>query len=96
MLFRSSKPKIPVVMNISAEYAEMPDDIVGGLTRQVSGSVRWEESMQRLLSEGFDTFIEFGSGKVLCGLMGRISETALTLNVQDAASLRATCERLNA
>lgn len=90
-----AKPKIPIVMNISAEYAEMPDDIVGGLTRQVSGSVRWEESIQKLVSEGFDTFIELGSGKVLTGLMGRISETSVALNVQDSASLHATCERLN-
>ncbi len=90
-----NKPKIPVVLNISADYAEMPDDIIGGLTRQVSGSVRWEESMQKLVAEEFDTFIEFGSGKVLTGLMGRISDTSVTMNVSDADSLRVTCERLS-
>jgi [acyl-carrier-protein] S-malonyltransferase len=81
------KPKVPVVSNISAAYVEMPDDILGGLTRQVSGSVRWEESMQRLLAEGFDTFIELGSGKVLTGLMKKMQETVVTLNIEDAASL---------
>lgn len=88
------KPQIPILQNISAQYAEMPDDVVGGLTRQVSGSVRWEESMQRLLADGFDTFIELGSGEVLCGLMRRIEKTARTFSVQDPASLISVCEQL--
>ncbi len=88
------KPQVPVIMNISAQYAEMPDDVVGGLTRQVSGSVRWEESMQRLLADGFDTFIELGSGEVLCGLMRRIDKTARTFSVQDPDSLASVIAQL--
>ena len=99
MLFRSQnvtlhKPNIPVIMNVSAEYVQMPDDVVGGLTRQVSGSVRWEESMQRLWADGFDTFVEFGSGEVLCGLMRRIEKTARVFSVQDPASLESVTAQL--
>lgn len=90
------KPQVPVIMNISAQYAEMPDDVVGGLTRQVSGSVRWEESIQRLLADGFDTFVELGSGKVLCGLMRRIDKTARAISVQDPATLAAATAQLKA
>ena len=85
------KPNYPVVSNVSARYIEMPDDVIGGLTMQVSRSVRWEESMQLLLKDGVDTFIEFGSGDVLCGLMRRIDKSAKTASVQDPASLEAAC-----
>jgi [acyl-carrier-protein] S-malonyltransferase len=88
------KPQIPIVSNISAKYVELPDDLTGGLTRQVSGSVRWEESMQLLLKDGVDTFIEFGSGEVLCGLMKRIEKSARTASVQDVESLHIACELL--
>ncbi len=83
------KPAIPIVSNVTADYVEMPSDLTGGLTLQVSGSVRWEESMARLLADGFDTFIEFGSGDILCGLMRRMDKSARTASVQDPDSLTA-------
>jgi [acyl-carrier-protein] S-malonyltransferase len=89
-----SKPRIPIVSNISADYVQLPDDITGGLTRQVSGSVRWEESMQRLLADGFDTFIELGNGDVLTGLMKRIEKSARAFSIQDGDSLRTVCAAL--
>jgi [acyl-carrier-protein] S-malonyltransferase len=88
------KPTVPLVSNVTAEYVEMPGDVVGGLTRQVSGSVRWEESMQRLLRDGFDTFVELGSGDVLTGLLRRIDKSAHAYSVQDADTLQAVCEKL--
>jgi [acyl-carrier-protein] S-malonyltransferase len=89
-----AKPGVPIVSNVSARYVEMPDDVVGGLTMQVSRSVRWEESMELLLSDGIDTFIEFGSGDVLSGLMKRIDKSARTASVQDPSSLEAACRLL--
>lgn len=83
------KPEIPIVSNVTAAFITRPDDIVGGLTRQVSGSVRWEESMQLLLAQGIDTFIELGSGEVLSGLMRRIDKSARTQSVYDDDSLAA-------
>ena len=88
------KPKIPIVSNVTADYVTMPDDLTGGLTRQISGSVLWEQSMQKLLSDGFDTFVELGSGDVLSNLMKRIDKSARAFSVQDAASLEAARELL--
>ncbi len=85
------KPGVPVVSNVTARYIEMPDDVVGGLTMQVSRSVRWEESMQLLLADGVDRFVELGSGDVLCGLMRRIDKDAKSVSVHDPASLAAAC-----
>ncbi|HZT42691.1 MAG TPA: ACP S-malonyltransferase [Chthonomonadaceae bacterium] len=88
------KPEVPVVSNVTARYVEMPDDLMGGLTRQVSGSVRWEESMQLLLQDGVDTFIELGCGDVLTGLIRRMDKSVHALSVQDADSLQAACHLL--
>ena len=84
------KPTVKIVSNVTAQFVEMPSDLTGGLTMQVSGTVRWEESMRLLLNSGFDTFIELGSGDVLCGLMKRIDKAATTYSVQDATGVRET------
>jgi [acyl-carrier-protein] S-malonyltransferase len=88
------KPTAPIVANVTAQYVEMPGDVIGGLTLQVSGSVRWEESMQLLLRDGFNTFVELGSGDVLAGLMRRIDKAARVYSIQDADSLQKACELL--
>jgi [acyl-carrier-protein] S-malonyltransferase len=88
------KPQVPIVSNVMARYVEMPDDLTGGLTMQVSGSVRWEESMRLLLADGIDTFIELGSGEVLSGLMRRIEKSARAVSVQDNESLLAAAKLL--
>ncbi|MDB4509335.1 [acyl-carrier-protein] S-malonyltransferase, partial [Akkermansiaceae bacterium] len=64
-----------------------PDAIRDSLTKQVTGSVRWIESMQLLRSQGHDLFIELGPGKVLAGLMARIDKEAKVISIEDAASL---------
>jgi [acyl-carrier-protein] S-malonyltransferase len=53
------------------------------LVRQVSAPVRWVESMQLLIEQGVDTFVEAGPGKVLSGLMRQTSRDVKTLNVED-------------
>ncbi len=82
------KPVCPVISNIDAKYLEHPDDVVSALTRQVSGTVLWEPSIRRLLDDGFDTFIEIGSGNVLTSLMSRISPESIALSVTDPASMK--------
>lgn len=89
------KPTIPIVSNVSAQFVELPSDVTTGLTLQVSGSVRWEESMQLLLREGFDTFVELGSGDVLSGLIRRIDSSVRVMNVQDAEAVQKACEMLS-
>ncbi|MEJ6728732.1 MAG: ACP S-malonyltransferase [Akkermansiaceae bacterium] len=80
-------PSIPVISNFLAEAAQGPDAIRDSLTKQVTGSVRWIESMQLLRSQGHDLFIELGPGKVLAGLMARIDKEAKVISIEDAASL---------
>ena len=66
------KPTIPVVSNVDAQPHDDPEEIRQLLIKQVIQPVRWEDSMQYLLAEGFDEFYEVGPGRVLRGLLRRI------------------------
>ncbi len=87
-------PRTPVICNVEAREVVSPDEITNTLEAQVTGSVRWTESMQAFLGRGLDTFIEIGPGGVLAGLMKRISREATVISIEDAASLDAAVERL--
>jgi [acyl-carrier-protein] S-malonyltransferase len=65
-------PKAPLVANVLASAIEEPEDIRQNLVAQVTGTVRWRESVAYMATHGVDTFIELGSGKVLTGLLKRI------------------------
>ena len=90
------RPRVPVVCNVYARAVEDADSSREALVRQVTGSVKWNESMQTLIARGVQTFIEVGPGKVLCGLMRQIDRSKKCLNVEDDASLIKTLEFLNA
>jgi [acyl-carrier-protein] S-malonyltransferase len=85
-----NEPRMPVVTNVDAKTTTAPDELRDALLRQVSAPVRWLESMQLLLAENVETFIEIGPGKVLSGLMRQTNRDVKCLNVEDAASLEAT------
>ena len=85
-----NEPAMPVVTNADARPATAPDQLREALVRQVSAPVRWLESMQLLLQQGVDTFVEVGPGKVLSGLMRQTNRDVKMLNVEDAASLETT------
>ncbi len=91
-----STPALSVICNYLADEVSEPDRIRETLTRQVTGSVRWEESMRLLLARGHQLFIELGPGKVLTGLMGRIDKGVETIAVEDRESLEAAAARLKA
>jgi len=89
-----SAPQFPVIANV---YAKAVEDAVSSreaLIRQVTGSVKWSESVQLLISRGVQVFLEVGPGKVLCGLMRQIDRTKKALNLEDEASLQKTLEYL--
>lgn len=67
-----SPPRIPVYSNVDAAPHSDPDDIRATLVAQILQGVRWEDSMRRMLADGFDTFYEVGPGRVLTGLLKRI------------------------
>jgi len=63
--------------------------------RQVTGSVKWEQSIHLLIAQGVERFVEVGPGKVLCGLMRQIDRSKGCSNVGDQASLQKTLEQLS-
>lgn len=87
-------PQVPVVCNFAARPVAEPDEIRSMLEQQVTGSVRWTESMRWLVDAGHRTFIELGPGKVLAGLMAKIEKEAVVHCVEDEASLEATVAAL--
>jgi [acyl-carrier-protein] S-malonyltransferase len=76
-------PRVPVVSNVTARPGGSVTEIKELLTRQVTSSVRWAESMQWLVGQGFTRFIELGPGGVLAGLMKRINKDVEMLVVSD-------------
>ena len=89
-----SRPQVPVICNVHARAVEDAESACEALVRQVTGSVKWSESMQVLMARGVQTFIEIGPGKVLSGLMRQIDRSKKCVNVEDEASLGKTLEFL--
>lgn len=75
------KLEIPYVTNVTAEYVENEQNIKELLGRQVSSSVRWEQSIRKMIEEGVDTFVEIGPGKTLAGFMRKISRDVAMYNI---------------
>ena len=90
------KPGVPVVCNVDAALLADADLSRDALVRQVTGAVKWDQSMRLLISKGIQVFVEAGPGKVLCGLMRQIDRSKTYLNVGDEASLNKTLEQLAA
>lgn len=76
------KPVIPYVANVTARYVTDENEVKGLLEGQVSSSVRWQQSIETMLAEGVDTFIEIGPGKTLSGFMRKINRDVRTLNIE--------------
>jgi [acyl-carrier-protein] S-malonyltransferase len=89
-----NEPAVPVVNNADALFLTTVDGIKAALINQLTGPVLWEDSIAAMEREGFDTFVEVGPGRVLSGLIKRISRDVKILNVEDRASLEKTLEAL--
>lgn len=89
-----SAPQVPVYCNYEARVVNGAEDIRLMLEKQVCGSVRWTESMQKLVDQGERLFIELGPGKALAGMMGRICKEATVISIEDVPSLVAAVEQL--
>jgi [acyl-carrier-protein] S-malonyltransferase len=85
---------VPVVSNYEADVVTSDVVIRSTLERQVTGSVRWTESMQLLINDGNELFLELGPGGVLAGLMGRIQKGIRVLSIEDVKSLEAAVAEL--
>ncbi|WP_088187606.1 ACP S-malonyltransferase [Desulfosporosinus sp. FKA] len=80
-------PSCPIIANIDAGEVASAERTVQSLVDQVSGPVRWEQSVRYLVDSGVDTFIECGPGKVLTGLIKKIAPGVNLLRVEDKESL---------
>ena len=83
-------------LGVLHEYVPSKEDIKPLLIKQVSSSVKWEETIRRMIADGVDTFVEVGPGKALSGFIKKVSRDVKVFNVEDMASLEKTLEGLNA
>ena len=88
-------PKFPVLSNVTGEpHSDDPEVIKATMLEQVTGTTNWAKDVETAKSLGATTFVEFGPGKVLSGLVKKIDATLVTTNVADMASLEATVAAL--
>ena len=89
-------PAVPLVPNVTAEPLSDPTEIRQRLVEQVTGTVRWRESMSQLAASGVTRFVEIGAGKVLSGLCRRIVPDATAVSVGSPDDIRALVAELKA
>src|SRR6267143_3368254 len=89
------KPNVPVVCNVDAALVGDAHASRDALVRQLTGSVKWDQSIRLLIAQGVARFVEVGPGKVLCGLMRQIDRSKSCTSVGDEASLQKTLEALS-
>lgn len=83
------KPQIPYVANVTAQYVTDEEMVKPLLVKQVSSSVRWQQSVETMLKDGVDTFIEIGPGKTLAGFMKKITRDAKVFNIEKLEDIEA-------
>jgi [acyl-carrier-protein] S-malonyltransferase len=81
---RIARGALGVVSNVSADYHADSESVRRLLREQVAKPIRWQASIERLVGEGFDRFVEVGPGRVLTGLMRKIDRAAKAINVSTA------------
>ncbi len=86
--------RFPIIENVSAEANTSGERARAALTEQVSSPVRWAQSVETLLAEDVETFIEIGAGKVLSGLVRQINRDVRCLNVENTESLKEAINKL--
>ena len=89
-----SKPQIPYVANVTAQYVTDAESVKPLLENQVSSSVRWQQSVEMMIADGVDTFIEIGPGKTLSGFMKKINRNVTVLNIEKMEDVEVCAECL--
>lgn len=80
-------PQIPYVTNVTAEYIDRENPVKDLLAKQVYSSVRWEDSVEQMIADGVDTFVEIGPGKTLSSLIKKINRDVTVINIEKAEDL---------
>ena len=79
--------QVPYIANVTADYVTDKEAVKGLLEKQVSSSVRWQQTIERMIADGVDTFIEIGPGKTLSGFMRKINREMKVYNVEKTEDL---------
>ena len=79
--------RIPYIANVTADYVTDKAEVKPLLEKQVSSSVRWQQTVERMIADGVDTFVEIGPGKTLSGFMRKISRDVKVVNVEKVEDL---------
>ena len=88
--------KIPYVTNVTAQYVKDSSQTKALLEKQISSSVRWQQSVEAMIADGVDTFVEIGPGKTLAGFVKKISKDVQIYNIQttdDLETVISACRR---
>lgn len=85
------EPKIPYVANVTARYVTEAALVKPLLARQVYSSVRWQQSVEAMIADGVDTFVEIGPGRTLSGFMRKIARDVKVLNIEKLEDLEKIC-----
>ena len=78
---------IPYIANVTAEYVTDKNDVKELLKKQVSSSVRWQQSLELMIKDGVDEFIEIGPGHTLAGFVKKIDRSLKTVNIDTLEDL---------
>jgi [acyl-carrier-protein] S-malonyltransferase len=91
-----TRPRVPVVANVNAEYHDDAATIRDWLRKQVTHPVLWTKSIERLMGDGYDRFVEVGPGRVLTGLMRKINRKVDSVNISTLAAAETELAALSA
>lgn len=91
---KMSPLKVPYVTNVTAEYVDNIAQTEELLIRQVSSSVRWQQSVEKMIAAGVDTFVEIGPGRTLNGFLRKIDRQVKGYNIRTWEEMQKVCEEL--
>ena len=86
--------QIPYVTNVTAEYVEDSAETKAFLEEQIASSVRWQQSVENMISQGVDTFVEIGPGRTLAGFMRKINRNVKVYNIQTVEDAEKVCQEI--
>ena len=86
------KFEIPLVKNLDAKAYQETDDMVEILSNHIVSSVQWRKSVEKMIENGVDTFIEIGPGKTLSGFVKKISKNVKVMNIENVETFEKVLE----